>query len=446
MENGISDLEIHLDSQTPDIQKPLLCNIISPTSRSEEAEIDPELGRLERLLLFLGLDQSTSPRAAFGCFLFLWLGVAVPAVTLWATACRNCGKYEVMKFEVIVQISGTGLAAVSMFCMAHNLRKYGLRKFLFVEFHHPHVRFRYDVKSQIRASFRLLKWIILPCFLVKAMREALRIVYVHEQYSWWENAVTLIAILISWLYLTTVFMSACVLFNLVCKLQIVRVEDYARLLEGASDVSVFLKEHMYLRYQLYKISHRFRIYILVAFVVVTGSQFMTLFEATFYSGKINFINAGDFLVSSAVQLVGVALCLRAAAKTTHKSQRIASIASQWHALATCNSSDVSESKDEANENGPVQDADPIYSLMVGDYESDLDSSEDLALDPESHFASNVASYQKRQALVMYFQFNQAGITIFGLVVDRALFSTLFFVEQGLILWVLGKTIVANSSK
>ncbi|KAH9300693.1 hypothetical protein KI387_012276 [Taxus chinensis] len=398
MAKGTADLEINVDSPRKDCEKPLLWSRIQCIPRSKEADVDPALVRLERLLLCLGIDHSTSHRATFGFFLFVLLGIAVPAVTLWATVCKiECRRIEVTKFEVMIQISGSILGAVSMLCMARNLRKYGLRKFLFVEVHNPLVRFRYDFKSQIRGSFSLLKWIIFPCFVVKVTREVLRIIYLDEE-SWWKHVVILIAILISWLYLTAVFLSACVLFNLVCNLQIVHVEDFAKLLEGTSDVSLFLKEHMYLRFQLYKISHRFRMFLLLAFLVVTGSQFMTLFETTYYRGTITFINAGDFLVSSAVQLVGAVLCLRAAAKTTHRSQRIASIASQWHALATCNASDTSESKDEANGNGPVQDVDPIYSLLAADYESDYDTSEDLTLPAESHFASNLASYHKRQAL------------------------------------------------
>ncbi|KAH9300694.1 hypothetical protein KI387_012277 [Taxus chinensis] len=400
MANGIRDPEIQVDSPEAETEKPLLLKYVTPTTpRLEEAEIDPALARLGRLLFFLGIDHSTPLRAVFGFFLFVSLGIAVPVVTLRATACKDCRKIEVTKFEVMIQISGSCLAAVSMLCMAHHLRKYGLRKFVLVEVQHPLVRFHYDFKNQIWGSIRLLKWIIFPCFVVKVTREVLRIIFLHEE-SWWKNVVILVAILISWLYLTAVFLSACVLFNLVCNLQIVHVEDFTKLLEGTCDVSLFLKEHMYLRFQLYKISHRFRVYLLLAFLVVTGSQFMTLFETTYYSGTITFVNAGDFLVSSAVQLVGVVLCLRAAAKTTHRAQRIASIANQWHALATSNAGDTSESKDEANGNGngPVQDVEPIYSLLVADYESDYDSSEDLTLPAESHFASNLASYHKRQAL------------------------------------------------
>lgn len=439
------DLEINSDTASvPELNKSLLSNSTHDAPKSEQTEQDPALARLETVLVWLGLNQSTVLKKFLAWLVFMGLGAAVPAVALWATKCTNCHKVEVMKFEVMIQISDTLLGAVSMLCIAYNMRKYGLRRLLFLDqIHHPLVRFRLDFQSQLMESFRLVKWIIFPCLVVKIIREVWRTVFVHQG-AWWESVLILMAIIISWLYLTAIFLFSCVLFNLVCSVQIVHVEDYARLLEGTSDVSLFLKEHMQLRYQLYKISHRFRVFLLLAFLVVTGSQFMTLFETTYYRGTINFINAGDFVVSSVVQLVGVILCLRAAAKTTHRAQGIASVASQWHAWATCNSSDAIESKDEVNGDGSAEDVIPIYSLFAAEYESDMES-EALNLPDQSQFASHVASYHKRQALVMYFQFNHTGISIFGWQVDRALMTTLLFVELSLITWVLGKTIVLSST-
>eukprot|EP01018_Ginkgo_biloba_P002396 Gb_21374 [translate_table: standard] len=453
MASTTDHLEIHVDSATPQLQKPLLCFNQSQHDTGDpangetvdtELELDPPLRRLGTVVAWLGLDQPSRARVFLSWFVFFVLGIAAPSVTLWFTACTGCSKIQVTKFEIMVQVSQTCLAGVSLAFIAHNLRKYGLQKFLFVDqFHKQVLRHRDDVKSQLWGAFRLLKWIIFPCLVVKVIREACRILYIHKE-PWWENVVILVAILISWFYLTTIFLSACVLFNLVCSLQIVHVDDYAKLFEGTTDVSLFLREHIYLRYQLYKISHRFRIYILVAFLVVTASQFTTLFETTDYDGTINFINTGDFVVCSAVQLVGVVLCLRAAAKITHRAQRIASIASRWHASATCCSSNASESKDEINAEVSTGHVDPIYSLLAAEYESDMESSEDLNFPSDSQLASYVASYHKRQALVTYFQFNHAGITIFGLTVDRLLMNTIFFVELSLILWILGKTVVATS--
>lgn len=440
------DLEINSDTASvPELQKPLLSNSIPDAPESAQADFDPTLARLQTVLVWLGLDHSAVLNTLLAWLAFVGLGAVVPAVTLWATSCTDCHKVEVIKFEVMIQISDSGLAAVSMLCMAYNIRKYGLRRLLFLDqTGHPQVRFRLDFPSHLQESFKLVKWIIFPCLVMKITREVWRTVYVNQG-PWWENTLILTAIIISWLYVTGIFLFGCVLFNLVCSMQIVHVEDYVRLLEGTSDVSLFLKEHMQLRYQLYKISHRFRIFLLLAFLVVTGSQFMTLFETTYYSGTINFINAGDFLVSSIVQVVGVILCLRAAAKTTNRARGIASAASQWHAWATCNSSDAIESKDEVNGVGTAEDVVPIYSLFAAEYESDIES-EALNIPNEAQFASHVASYHKRQALVMYFQFNPTGISIFGWQVDRGLMTTLLFVELSLITWVLGKTIIVSSTK
>nr|GEZ86607.1 neuropeptides B/W receptor type like [Tanacetum cinerariifolium] len=45
------------------------------------------------------------------------------------------------------------------------------------------------------------------------------------------------------------------------------------------------------------------------------------------------------LVSSIAQVVGVILCLNAAAKISHRAQGIAALASRWHALASCGPDD-----------------------------------------------------------------------------------------------------------
>ncbi|KAH0893896.1 hypothetical protein HID58_056325, partial [Brassica napus] len=63
-----------------------------------------------------------------------------------------------------------------------------------------------------------------------------------------------------------------------------------------------------------------------SFLVVTVSQFTTLFQTTAYSGRITYINGGDFAVSEVVQVVVIILCLHAATKISHRAQAIASVA------------------------------------------------------------------------------------------------------------------------
>lgn len=97
--------------------------------------------------------------------------------------------------------------------------------------------------------------------------------------------------------MSMISLSASVLFHLVCNLQVIHFDDYGKLLERESDVLLFMEEHTRLRYYLSKISHRFRIYLLLEFFVVTASQFVTLLQITAYSGAITLINGGDFAVS-----------------------------------------------------------------------------------------------------------------------------------------------------
>lgn len=142
---------------------------------------------------------------------------------------------------------------------------------------------------------------VLPCFILKIAREVFRIFYVHHE-SWWESTAILLAFVLSWTYVTVVFLSACVLFHLVCNLQIIHFDDYAKLLEREPDVLLLTNEHVLLRYNLSKISHRFRMFLLLEYVIVTGSQFATLFQTTGYTGIITYVNSGDFVVSQTLLL------------------------------------------------------------------------------------------------------------------------------------------------
>lgn len=81
------------------------------------------------------------------------------------------------------------------------------------------------------------------------------------------------------------------------KSAIIHFENYGKVLEKDLDVSAYIEEHRGLTYDLSKISHRFRIFLLVEFLVVTASQFVTLLQTTENQSVINLINGGDFAVS-----------------------------------------------------------------------------------------------------------------------------------------------------
>jgi hypothetical protein len=104
--------------------------------------------------------------------------------------------------------------------------------------------------------------------------------------------------MVSWTYSAVIYLSGGALFNLVCNLQVIHFENYGKLLERDLDVSVYIEEHTRLRHHLSKISHRFRIFLLLEFLFVTASLFVSLIETTENRGIINFTNGGNFAVSA----------------------------------------------------------------------------------------------------------------------------------------------------
>lgn len=129
---------------------------------------------------------------------------------------------------------------------------------------------------------------------MKAARQVVHIVYVHH--SWWQSVGIIVVLLVSWTYSTIIYLSGSLLFHLVCNLQVIHFENYGRLLERDLDVSLYIEEHVRLKHHLSKISHRFRIFLLLEFLIVTATQVMALLETTGNYGIINFINGGDFAV------------------------------------------------------------------------------------------------------------------------------------------------------
>ncbi|KAK8691558.1 hypothetical protein V6N13_075064 [Hibiscus sabdariffa] len=379
-------------------------------------DLDDSLEILERFLTFLGFNQSSLLSFSLTWAAFTVVGVLVPVLALELSKCDGCEMYQIKEFEMDIVASQACMAAVSLFCVSFNLRKYGLRRFLFVDRYGDQMsRFTDLYVKQISASSRLMVWWLLPCFILKVVREFIRILYVQRD-SWWMSVAILVALILSWTYVSTISLSASILFHVLCNLQVIHFDDYAKLLERESDV---------------------------LFLVVTVSQFVTLLQTTVYGGTVNFINSGDFAISLIVQVVGIILCLHAATRISHRAQGIASFACRWHALATCTPTDASLRG--SNSAGNMEVLNQSNSLLMTFSESDLDSMDYISLPTTTQLASYMSSYHRRQAFVMYLQANPGGITIFGWTVDRGLINTIFFIELSLVTFVLGQTVVFGST-
>uniref|UniRef100_A0A803L141 Odorant receptor n=1 Tax=Chenopodium quinoa TaxID=63459 RepID=A0A803L141_CHEQI len=374
--------------------------IVDVDGEEVDTQLDETLKKFEFFLRFLCFDQTNPLKFVVSWFVFFVVGVAIPVLIIELTHCLDCEDYLVKDFEYEILTSHLILAGV----LAKGPKPRSLK-----------------LCNLGSNQSKAIEWVL---------HEIMRMIYV-QNHSWWLACFNATALVIPWTYLSAISLAACILFHLACNLQVIHFNDYAKLLESESSIMTLMDEHMRLREYLSKISHRFRIYLILIFLFVTASLCMTLIQITGINGRVTFLNGGNFAVTSIVQVVETLLCLHAGTKISSRAHAIGSVASRWHALVTCKSLDAGK-----------------RSMSMGSLTSNYSDSESNLLDENaiishSQFAS-VSSYNKRQSFVMYLQTNPGGLTLYGWTVDRSLLSTIFAIELSLVLFVLGQTIVFSS--
>ncbi|KAG6557540.1 hypothetical protein Mapa_000814 [Marchantia paleacea] len=400
-----------------------------------------ELQRFRASLLFLGLDQSTATRMAFSWLFFLLFTIVVPAVNAFFVSCEKCDDDHSHPFQLLVDYSESALAAVSFLCLSSILRKFGLRKVLLLDkVCDDSMDVRNNYETELQNAFKLLAWILLPCIIVELIHKGWWYYYVSVELPFLArdpilNVFLCIGSIVAWLYKSMVFLFVCVLFRLMCSLQIFRLQGYIKLLEETTDVGVILQEHMRIRDQLSTISHRFRVFVVLSMLTITLSQLYSLFVISDAQNNINFFRAGDLVVCSIVQLSGFVICLHGAAKITHRAQKIMSIVTQWHAVVTCSPNAMLVSTMDLN--ASTHSLGPAHPLLYNEATGDLEASINVTSRPPVHPTHDPEEYHKRQALVNYLQFSNAGISLFGFVLDRGFLYSAFGIELNLILYILG---------
>lgn len=145
-----------LHNQTVASSSPQTPLIILDSQQQEELNDTPlnrSLHRLETLLRIFGFCQYSVLSFTLSWVSFLLLGVALPLLAIELSPCSDCEKYEIKSFELEILVSQSLVAAISLLCISRNLRKYGLRKFLFVDRYHGHMaQYREEYLQKINVS------------------------------------------------------------------------------------------------------------------------------------------------------------------------------------------------------------------------------------------------------------------------------------------------------
>ncbi|XP_020266995.1 uncharacterized protein LOC109842540 [Asparagus officinalis] len=360
----------------------------------------------------------------------------------------GCSKEHVIVLELQVDYLVVQ-SALAFLCLSTFFRKYGLRRFLFLDkLRGESRRVRLGYASELNRSFRILAFFVTPCFVAECGYKiwwyysgARRIPFLGNAIA--SDMAACALEIASWLYRTSMFLLVCVIFRVICYLQILRLQDFATVFQEESDAAAVLQVHLKIRRQLRVISHRFRKFIVAVVILVTGSQFATILLTTRPRAEVNVFNNGEIALCSVVLVTGLLITVSSAVKITHKAQAVTSLAAKWHACATIDSFDADL---EAALTCEIVSSDCVVPVNVsvendqepeeveGTDEDDLESME--IVQPHAHSIS----FQKRQALVTYLENNRAGITVYGFMLDRTCLHMVFMVELSLFLWLLGKTI------
>ncbi|KAG7594734.1 hypothetical protein ISN45_Aa01g034700 [Arabidopsis thaliana x Arabidopsis arenosa] len=262
-----------------------------------------ELHSFRKYLRWMCVDHSSPWTAILSWTMFVVFTLVVPAISHFLLACADCDSYHSRPYDSVVQLSLSSVATVSFLCLTRFVSKYGLRRFLFFDkLWDESETVRRNYTNQLNTSLHIVSYFVIPCF---SAMSAYKI--------WWyasggsripflgnvvlSDTVACIMELCSWLYRTTVIFLVCVLFRLICHLQILRLQDFAKLFQIDSDVGSILSEHLRIRRHLRIISHRYRSFILCLLILVTGSQFSSLLITTKAYTEVNMYRAGELAVS-----------------------------------------------------------------------------------------------------------------------------------------------------
>ncbi|KAI3695191.1 hypothetical protein L1987_78180 [Smallanthus sonchifolius] len=372
-------------------------------SRSKSSVHD-ELHNFRSWLRWMCVDQSTGWTFCLSWLVFIIFTFVIPLLSHFYLACSNCDNRHARPYDSHVQLSLSTIATLSFVCLSQFVRIYGLRRFLFFDkLCDESETVRRGYTEQFNSSLKILFIFVAPCFTAEAAYKI----------WWYSSGATAIPFLInaavsdalactfelaSWLYRTVVFFLVCILFRLICLLQILRLQDFAQVFHVDSDVESVLKEHLRIRRHLRIISHRYRVFILWVLILVTVSQFTSLLDTTRSRADLSIFKTGELALASVSLLTGVMILLRSATRITHKAQGVTCLAAKWHVCATIESFDPPDADTETPPTG-------ANGNQVFQRDASLSDNDDVGSEDELDitklipaYAYSTLSFQKRQAL------------------------------------------------
>nr|VDD30881.1 unnamed protein product [Brassica oleracea] len=401
--------------------------------------------------LLLWFDQSSRLKTLISWSLFFLLAVIVPMISHFVLICSDCDFKLHRPYDALVQLSLSIFAGISFVSLSAWSKRYGIRKFLFLhKLKDVSDKVRVGYEAEIQRSMKPLAIFVLPSLALQATYRVWWYASGSDQIPYFINP-TLSHVLActlqlsSWLYRTSLFIIACLVYQVVCHLQILRLDEFARCFSSEiTDFSATLAEHLKIHRELKIVSHRFRRFLVLSLFFVTATQFMALLTTIRASVPFHIYEVGELALCSISLVSGLFICLKSATQMTHKAQSVTSIATKWNVCASLDTFDDLDSGDTPKYPTSRQHFQILSRRRDVTRSSDDDEDGEVDSDLDNTtihpIYARAISFQKRQALVTYLENNKAGITVYGFLVDKTWLRMIFSIELALLLWLLKKTI------
>lgn len=92
-----------------------------------------ELRSFRTWFKWMCVDQSNPSSACLSWFVFSLLTFVVPWLSHYLLACSECDADHSRTYDCVTQLSMSSVAGLSFICLSRFNRKYGLRRFLFLD-------------------------------------------------------------------------------------------------------------------------------------------------------------------------------------------------------------------------------------------------------------------------------------------------------------------------
>ncbi|CAM6089907.1 unnamed protein product [Calypogeia fissa] len=385
----------------------------------------------------LQLDHTQSSWSILSYVVAFLLLIVVPIFKLVFVKADTEMRNDQLVFQPVVIIVGVSRSVVSFVFLAYAIRIHGLNGILFLDSVAEEVaQVRKDYDTVVELGSTLLIKLFVPSFIIYMAqltwlysRVDFKPLPFNTSFVQVELIFTLFMTTLSWMFQTTTYLYACVLFWKVCKLQELKMRQYYEMLNQGLETEYYVMEYERIKRDLKNTSHRFRSFLAFTFFITVSGALISMYEVVdSINDGLALCLWGELVVLTVVNLTGAWLCLRCSSKIAHLHKRIYKRAASVHAKQTLGSPLTTQSAPLTKIPTIVQSA-PLFKI------SEDGGSNQAALERLENYCQRQDAWARRAAVVEYLSGGDVGISVYGFILDRffvhtsigALLTTTWFI-------------------